>query len=178
MPDWMDAKWWAQRKRGRPVQVTMAVIEHIGSLVAEGMPERAACALVTPPVCYESFRSAKRRKPKFALVIEQAQAEFLFAALTAINVDGPGSAGCRWILERRRRGLRFAETHRNRQRVASGSWWTATQRSCPARQGGGVDRGQFGALLSQREKPSLFVPRTQPGAIPGSMGQAWLAQEA
>lgn len=90
-----------QRKRGRPAQVTLAAVEVIARHVAQGMPERAACALVTPPVNYESFRSAKRRNARFALVIEQAQAEFLAHALTVIAADGPGSGGYRWLLERR-----------------------------------------------------------------------------
>jgi len=76
-------------------------MEQIGALVARGMPERAACALVTPPVNYESFRSAKRRNALFGLVIEQAQAEFMSHALDIISTDGPGSGGYRWLLERR-----------------------------------------------------------------------------
>ncbi len=89
------------RAPGRPALITFAVMEQVAALVAEGMPERAACALVTPPVCHESFRSAKRRNPRFALVIHQAQAEFLARALTVIHTDGPGSGGYRWLLERR-----------------------------------------------------------------------------
>lgn len=90
-----------QRRGGRPAQITLAVVEEIGKHVAQGMPERAACHLMSPPVNYESFRSAKRRNALLGLVIEQAQAEFLFRALTIIQVDGTGSAGYRWILERR-----------------------------------------------------------------------------
>jgi hypothetical protein len=90
-----------QRKRGRPAQVTLTVVEAIARQVARGMPERAACALMTPPVRYESFRSAKRRNARFVLVVEQAHAEFIAHALTVIATDGPGSGGYRWLLERR-----------------------------------------------------------------------------
>ncbi|MEQ2007997.1 MAG: hypothetical protein ABMA26_14465 [Limisphaerales bacterium] len=86
---------------GRPAQITLAVAVAIARHVAQGMPERAACHLMTPPVNHESFRAARRRNPQIGLVIEQAQAEFLFNALTIIHEDRPGSAGCRWILERR-----------------------------------------------------------------------------
>lgn len=86
---------------GRPAQVTLAVVGAIARHVAQGMPERAACVLMTPSVCYESFRSAKRRNARFALVLEQAQAQFLAHALTVIATDGPGSGGYRWLLERR-----------------------------------------------------------------------------
>ncbi len=90
-----------QRRGGRPAQITLAVVEAIAQHVARGMPERSACHLMTPPVNYESFRAAKRRNPQLRLVIEQAQAEFLFKALKVIQADGTGSAGYRWILERR-----------------------------------------------------------------------------
>ena len=90
-----------RQKGGRPAQITLAVAEAIGALVAKGMPERSACHLMTPPVNHESFRAARRRNPQIGLVIEQAQAEFLFKALKVIQADGTGSAGYRWILERR-----------------------------------------------------------------------------
>lgn len=90
-----------RQKGGRPAQITLAVAEEIGKLVARGMPERSACHLMTPPVNYESFRSAKRRNPRLGLVVEQARAEFIAHALEVIQEDGIGSAGCRWILERR-----------------------------------------------------------------------------
>lgn len=90
-----------RRKVGRPALVTLAVVEAVGAKVAQGMPVRAACHAQTPPVNYDSFQSARRRNAEFALVIEQAQADFMFAALQAISVDGPGSGGYRWILERR-----------------------------------------------------------------------------
>ncbi|MEQ2010348.1 MAG: hypothetical protein ABMA26_26480 [Limisphaerales bacterium] len=89
------------RKGGRPAQITLAVVKAIGALVAQGMPEMSACHAMVPPVNYESFRAAKRRNPVLGLAIAQAQAEFMFRALKIIHEDGPGSAGCRWILERR-----------------------------------------------------------------------------
>lgn len=90
-----------RQKVGRPAQITLAVVKEIGKHVARGMPERSACHLMTPPVNYESFRSAKRRNPQLGLVIGQAQAEFIAHALKVIQADGIGSAGYRWILERR-----------------------------------------------------------------------------
>lgn len=89
------------RKGGRPAQITLDVVKAIGELVAVGMPERSACYAMTPPVNYDSFRAARRRNPLLGLVIEQAQAEFMFRALRIIQVDGTGSTGYRWILERR-----------------------------------------------------------------------------
>ncbi len=89
------------RRGGRPAQITLAVVKAIGELVAVGMPEKSACYAMRPPVNYDSFRSARRRNPLLGLVIEQAQAEFMFRALTIIQVDGTGSTGYRWILERR-----------------------------------------------------------------------------
>lgn len=90
-----------QHNAGRPAQITVAVAEAIGALVAKGMPERAACHLMSPPVNHESFRAARRRNPKIGLVIERARAEFLAHALKVICTDGQGSAGLQWILERR-----------------------------------------------------------------------------
>lgn len=77
------------------------MVEAIARHIAQGMPERAACHLMRPPVNYESFRAAKRRNPRLGLVVEQAQAEFVFQALEIIRNDGPGSTGLQWILERR-----------------------------------------------------------------------------
>lgn len=91
----------ARAKGGRPAQITLPVVEAIARHIAQGMPERAACHLMRPPVNYESFRAAKRRNPRLALVVEQAQAEFLAYALEIIRRDGQGSAGLQWLLERR-----------------------------------------------------------------------------
>lgn len=89
----------AGKKRGPKSQFTKEKIEELGALIAKGMPEKFACALLD--VGFEAFQKAKQRDPQIVHAIQKRQAEFMSAALDGIAAGLPGWSGMRWILQTR-----------------------------------------------------------------------------
>jgi hypothetical protein len=104
----------AKAKRGRPAKITLAVVREVGELMALGVPEDYACALVG--VNAETFGPAVSRKASFKAAMKVHHAQFMAESLkiikeggervTVTTADGPSEkilpwTGRAWILERR-----------------------------------------------------------------------------
>jgi hypothetical protein len=89
----------AQRGRGRPATITLALVQDVARLIAKGMTEEQACIRVG--INHASFRTAKSRNPEFESAIKEAHANYLDESLDIIGKGGRGWQGRAWILERR-----------------------------------------------------------------------------
>ena len=71
----------------------------ISAKIGKGLTVREACLLVGIP--YETYESAIKRHPEYALSHEKGLATWLDGALDIVAADLPGSVGHRWLMERR-----------------------------------------------------------------------------
>lgn len=88
-----------KRGRGKPPLVTRAIVSTIAAKIGKGLTVREACLLVGIP--YETYESAIKRRPEYALSHERGMAVWLDQALDIVQADLPGSVGHRWLMERR-----------------------------------------------------------------------------
>lgn len=92
---------------GRPATLTFPLVQQIAREIGFGMTHRTACA--RHGVNYDTWQSALKRNPRFALAVEQQNAEWLYDALNRMQMDLPGAVSLRWLAERRFEEFRKVE---------------------------------------------------------------------
>ena len=75
-----------RNKGGRPAIITAAVVEEVAALMAGGVPEHFACALVG--VNPETFGPAVSRTPQFRAIKDRHDARFIAASVKIIREGG------------------------------------------------------------------------------------------
>lgn len=98
----------SNRKRGRPRQITLAVVRRVAERVGLGVPLNYACLLEdNPQINTESFQRAMQRNPEFVHPYEAAKAAFLEKSFRWFSVHEDWRA--RVVLLERRHANDFAK---------------------------------------------------------------------
>lgn len=88
----------AKRPRGKPPTITLANVQHVASLIAQGVPARYA----TAGVCTETYWCELLvKRPDYGEIVAHAKQTFIEEATARIKAGDKGWQGPAWLLERR-----------------------------------------------------------------------------